>query len=194
MVELVVTEQSARRHVLSALAADHGIAWDAHCRESFEERFDRHFPVLLRLFHDLYGARPDWLDQLTELVMQSARSWAERPADLKALDAEREHHSGWFQANTMLGGVCYVDRYAGDLAGVRARIPYFKELGLTYLHLISVPGPGAAFRRRLRRVQLPGRQPSAGHHAAAARPCRRAAGERHQPGGRFHLQPHLRRT
>ncbi len=107
-------------------------------RAAFEERFDRHFPVLLRLFHDLYGARPDWLDQLTELVMQSARSWAERPAELKALDADREHHSGWFQANTMLGGVCYVDRYAEDLAGVRARIPYFKELGLTYLHLMPL--------------------------------------------------------
>ena len=82
-------------------------------RAVFEERFDRHFPVLFRLFHDLYGARPDWLDQLTDLVMQSARSWAERPAELKGLDAEREHNSGWFQSNPMLGGVCYVDRYAG---------------------------------------------------------------------------------
>jgi glycosidase len=27
---------------------------------------------------------------------------------------------------------------AGDLAGVRARIPYFKELGLTYLHLMPL--------------------------------------------------------
>ena len=107
-------------------------------RAVFEERFDRHFPALFRLFHDLYGARPDWLDQLTDLVMQSARSWAERPAELKGLDAEREHNSGWFQSNTMLGGVCYVDRYAEDLEGVRARIPYFKELGLTYLHLMPL--------------------------------------------------------
>jgi hypothetical protein len=38
----------------------------------------------------------------------------------------------------MLGGVCYVDRYAEDLEGVRARIPYFKELGLTYLHLMPL--------------------------------------------------------
>ena len=38
----------------------------------------------------------------------------------------------------MLGGVCYVDRYAEDLEGVRARIPYFRELGLTYLHLMPL--------------------------------------------------------
>ena len=128
----------ARRHVLRALAAGTGIGWDGADRAVFEERFDRHFPALFRLFHDLYGARPDWLDQLTDLVMQSARSWAERPAPLKGLDAEREHNSGWFQSNTMLGGVCYVDRYAVDLDGVRAQIPYFKELGLTYLHLMPL--------------------------------------------------------
>jgi amylosucrase len=138
MEELVLTDQAARLHVLGALDSGQGIVWEATDRAAFEERFDRHFPVLLRLFHDLYGSRPDWLGQLTELVLQSARSWAERPAELKALDAYREDHSGWFQANTMLGGVCYVDRYAGDLAGVRARIPYFKELGLTYLHLMPL--------------------------------------------------------
>jgi amylosucrase len=131
-------ENEARRHVLRALAAGTGIGWDGPDRAVFKERFDRHFPVLFRLFHDLYGARHDWLDQLQDLVMQSARSWAERPAELKSLDAEREHNSGWFQANTMLGGVCYVDRYAEDLAGVRAQIPYFKELGLTYLHLMPL--------------------------------------------------------
>ena len=138
MVEPAVLDHEVRQHVLSVLASGPGVAWEDPDRAVFEERFDRHFPVLLRLFHDLYGARPDWLDQLTELVLQTARSWAGRPADLKALDAEREHNSGWFQANTMLGGVCYVDRYAENLEGVRARIPYFKELGLTYLHLMPL--------------------------------------------------------
>jgi len=38
----------------------------------------------------------------------------------------------------MLGGVIYVDRYATDLRGVSARIPYFQELGLTYLHLMPL--------------------------------------------------------
>ncbi len=131
-------DNEARRHVLRVLASGTGIGWDGPDRAVFEERFDRHFPALFRLFHDLYGARDDWLDQLTDLVMDSARSWAERPAELKSLDAEREHTGGWFQANTMLGGVCYVDRYAEDLAGVHARIPYFKELGLTYLHLMPL--------------------------------------------------------
>ncbi len=36
----------------------------------------------------------------------------------------------------MFGGFCYVDRFAGDLAGLRERLPYLRELGLTYLHLM----------------------------------------------------------
>jgi amylosucrase len=104
----------------------------------FERRFDRHFPDLSRLFHSLYGSRPDFQDQLTLLVLETARSWKERPADLKALDAAREGNSDWFQSNRMLGGVCYVDRYASDLDGVRERIPYFKELGLNPLQMALI--------------------------------------------------------
>src|SRR5262249_2193953 len=37
-----------------------------------------------------------------------------------------------------LGGVCYVDLFAGDLLKLEAKIPYFKELGLTYLHLMPL--------------------------------------------------------
>jgi amylosucrase len=67
-----------------------------------------------------------------------AQAWMERPQELKRLDAAREADPLWFQSNRMLGGVCYVDLFARDLAGIRARLPYFKELGLTYLHLMPL--------------------------------------------------------
>jgi amylosucrase/maltose alpha-D-glucosyltransferase/alpha-amylase len=38
----------------------------------------------------------------------------------------------------MVGYVAYVDLFAGTLNGVRDRIPYFKELGITYLHLMPL--------------------------------------------------------
>jgi amylosucrase len=131
-------EEAARRHVLGALDADPelrrgGAAWD-----DFGLRFDLHFPDLARLFQSLYGARADWLDQLAHLVLECARSWQSRPADLKALDARRLADPDWFQSRGMLGGVCYVDRYAGNLEGLRERLPYFEELGLTYLHLMPL--------------------------------------------------------
>lgn len=136
MVEATDAVEAACRHVLAAL--DRGPSPDDQDTADFRRRLDAHLPDLARLFHGLYGTRTDWLDQLAALVNQAAQSWAVRPAELKALDAAREDNSGWFLSNQMLGGVCYVDRYAGDLEGVRAQIPYFKELGLNYLHLMPL--------------------------------------------------------
>lgn len=138
MPELTKADQIQSRKVLDAVAEQAGIGRGDQDWADFERRFGRHFPDLSRLFHALYGSRPDFQGQLTSLVLEMARSWNQRPADLKLLDARREGHSDWFQSNRMLGGVCYVDRYAADLEGVRARIPYFKELGLTYLHLMPL--------------------------------------------------------
>jgi amylosucrase len=105
--------------------------WDA-----FSARFRAEFPRLLSLFRRIYGPAAD--DQLVLLAVEAAKSWQQRPAALKVLDAERARRPGWFESNRMLGGVCYVDLYAGDLSGLRRRIPYFRELGLTYLHLMPL--------------------------------------------------------
>ena len=67
-----------------------------------------------------------------------AHAWTARDAELQALDAAREEHPNWFQSHQMLGGVCYTDLFAGNLAGIREKIPYFKTLGLTILHLMPL--------------------------------------------------------
>jgi amylosucrase len=99
---------------------------------------ERHLPRLHELFVRLYGERPDGLERLASVVELARRSWTERPRTLKALDRERESTPDWFESERMLGGVCYVDRYAGGLSGIRERIPYFRELGLNYLHLMPL--------------------------------------------------------
>ncbi|MHA7188702.1 amylosucrase [Arthrobacter sp. MDT2-16] len=104
--------------------------------ESFRARFGAEFPRLRSLFHRIYGPGSD--DELLQVVLDAATSWQDRPADLKALDADRAMTSDWFSSHRMLGGVCYVDLYAGSLARLRERIPYFRELGLTYLHLMPL--------------------------------------------------------
>ena len=106
--------------------------------QGFSERFDAEFPRLQSLFTRIYGDDPSVTGHLASLVVELAESWQSRPADLRTLDAKRAADPGWFQSNRMLGGVCYVDLYAGDLSGIRDRIPYFIELGLTYLHLMPL--------------------------------------------------------
>ncbi|MHA7217321.1 alpha-amylase family glycosyl hydrolase [Arthrobacter sp. MDT1-48-3] len=103
---------------------------------SFLARFDAEFPRLQALFHRIYGPGAD--GELLQVVLDAAASWQDRPADLKALDAARTMAPDWFASNRMLGGVCYVDLYAGNLAGLRDRIPSLRELGLTYLHLMPL--------------------------------------------------------
>ncbi|KAA9111557.1 alpha-amylase family protein [Microbacterium rhizomatis] len=105
---------------------------------SFVERLDAQFPRLHALFATLYGHRADAREQLSAVVGEAAASWSRRPLELRARDAQRADDPDWFQSERMLGGVCYVDRYAGGLAGVREAIPYFQELGLTYLHLMPL--------------------------------------------------------
>lgn len=106
--------------------------------DDFLERFDVQFPRLHGLFTRLYGDRPDGQDQLAQVVAAASSSWNSRPLDLKVRDRQRASDPDWFQSERMLGGVCYVDRFGGNLAGIREQIPYFRELGLTYLHLMPL--------------------------------------------------------
>jgi amylosucrase len=112
--------------------------------QEFVARLEIHFTRLFDLLVEVYGGNYDFFYHLEELLAALAQSWIERPVELQALDRAREADPLWFQSHQMLGGVCYVDLFGGDLNGVRARIPYFKELGLTYLHLMplfAVPEP-----------------------------------------------------
>lgn len=104
----------------------------------FQSRLRANFPRLFSLLLPLYGGQYDFFYHLESLLDTLAQAWIARPPALKALDEQREGAPAWFQSNRMLGGVCYVDLYAGNLDGIRAKIPYFKELGLTYLHLMPL--------------------------------------------------------
>ncbi len=103
-------------------------------RTRLEANFERLFGTLVRL----YGGQYDFFYHLEHIIAMTAESWLARPTDLKALDTTREADPAWFQSQKMMGGVCYVDLFANDLQGIRERIPYFQELGLTYLHLMPL--------------------------------------------------------
>jgi amylosucrase len=106
--------------------------------QAFIQRLETRFPALFHLYIELYGSRYDFFFHVEDLLVSLAHAWFERPADLRELDQAREQDPLWYQSNQLLGGVCYVDLFAGDLEGVRSKIPYFQELGLNYLHLMPL--------------------------------------------------------
>ena len=114
------------------------ISADPQGWQEFTQRLGKYFPALFDLYLGLYSTRYDFFFHLEDLLISLARAWFARPDDLRTLDKARETNPLWFQSNQMLGGVCYVDLFAGNLEGVKSKIPYFKELGLTYLHLMPL--------------------------------------------------------
>lgn len=105
---------------------------------AFEQRLRREWPQLFELLLGLYGAQYDFFYHLEQLLLAMAQSWHERPVWLKQRDVVREADTEWFQSERMMGGVLYVDRFCGTLNRLREFIPYFNELGLTYLHLMPL--------------------------------------------------------
>ena len=106
--------------------------------QGYLQRVHAHFPRLFGLLYRLYGHHYDFFYHLDNILSTATEMWLERSDELKALDASREADPHWFQSNRMVGAMCYVDLFSGDLAGLRARVPYFTELGITYLHLMPL--------------------------------------------------------
>src|ERR1700761_4277217 len=89
----------------------------------------------------LYGDVTDVSELITGLVLDALNAAAERPALLRLLDRRREIDPAWFQRSRMIGYVCYADRFAGSLRGIRQHLDYLAELGVTYLHLMPLLRP-----------------------------------------------------
>jgi amylosucrase len=106
--------------------------------EAYLDRLKRHFPRLFESLHALYGRDYDFFYYLESILASATAMWIARPDELKALDAMRAADPMWYQSHRMVGAMCYVDLFAGDLRGLRERIPYLSELGITYLHLMPL--------------------------------------------------------
>ena len=118
------------------LARDTRVA--AADRDVFLRRLPQQLPRIVTSLSAVYGSGPEIWDVVARAVLTAWDAYAERPADLRDLDRQREGAAPWFTSREAVGGVCYVDRYAGTIAGLREQIPYFRELGLSYLHLMPL--------------------------------------------------------
>lgn len=107
-------------------------------RDVFLRRLPQQLPRIVTSLSAVYGSGPEIWDVVARAVLTAWDAYAERPADLRDLDRQREGAAPWFTSREAVGGVCYVDRYAGTIAGLREQIPYFRELGLSYLHLMPL--------------------------------------------------------
>ena len=111
---------------------------DAGEWEVYVNRLQQEFPRLFSILFHLYATNYDFFFYLEELLTRMTEMWLARSSDLKALDAARIIEPNWFESNRMVGAMCYADLFAGDLRGLRKRIPYLAELNITMLHLMPL--------------------------------------------------------
>ena len=107
--------------------------------DAFLTRLDQLSFDILEPLSQVYGAHSDQLAR--DLVLDALSKAAERPTAQRLLDRRREIDPAWFQRSRMIGYVCYADRFAGSLQGVREHLDYLAELGVTYLHLMPLLRP-----------------------------------------------------
>ena len=102
------------------------------------ERTEKQFPALFDRLHALYGGHYDFFYHLEEIIFEALKAGFTRSTELKQLDSQRLRDPLWIQNQKMLGATGYVDLQAGNLEGIRQQISYYRELGLTYLHLMPL--------------------------------------------------------
>lgn len=106
--------------------------------QTIDSRLNQHWPTLFELLYRLYGTSYDFFFYLENILLTAVDSWLERPDAMKQLDRRRENDPEWYLSERMVGGSCYVDLFGNNLNEIREKIPYFKDLGLTYLHLMPL--------------------------------------------------------
>lgn len=111
---------------------------DPEVQHEFQVRLERHWEPLFELLYELYGSRYDFFYHLEQILITAARAWANRPEALREIDRRRELEPDWFASEKVVGGALYVDLFSENLGRLRESIDYFKQLGLTYLHLMPL--------------------------------------------------------
>jgi len=107
-------------------------------RDLFDARLQQRFEQLHDGLQSVYGDREDFERVLSRLLLRLAEAGAARPESLRRLDIARDLSPGWFQRETMLGYVAYVERFAGRLDRVVDHLDYLQELDVSYLHLMKL--------------------------------------------------------
>jgi amylosucrase len=94
--------------------------------------------AIFELYLELYQHHPAAEVHFATLIENVIEAYVQRPASLKLRDKEKAEKENWFLSNEIAGMSLYVDRFCGNLKNMQARLDYFEQLGVNFLHLMPV--------------------------------------------------------
>ncbi len=104
-------------------------------KASFDSRMNERVDKLKQLYQSLYGTGSRTEESFDQLLHVMRSAYEDRPDALVEDDLQ---DSGWYLSNKLVGMMLYTDLFAGDLNGVIDKIPYLRDLGITYLHFMPL--------------------------------------------------------
>jgi amylosucrase len=106
--------------------------------QHFYIRLGANFYAIYSLFHQLYGHRPDFRQQMQRLVTRLTCAYIKRPQQLRKLDLAREKDHNWFLSQKWVGYALYCKEFSGDLRGLQKHLSYLQDLGINMLHVMPI--------------------------------------------------------
>ncbi len=101
----------------------------------FSQRLTQRYDELKRLYFELYHNDSAAFESFCTML---EKAFDARKPSLRKLDEQRLAEPDWFCSNKLMGMVIYVNAFAGNLTGVREKLPYIEECGINYLHLMPL--------------------------------------------------------
>ncbi len=101
----------------------------------FVTRLNANYDELKWLYCELYHNDMMAFHYFTDMLR---RMYSQRRQSLLELDRQRIQRPDWYRSNGLLGMMLYVDNFAGNLQGVREKLPYLRECGVNYVHLMPL--------------------------------------------------------
>ncbi len=104
----------------------------------FVERFTANIDDIRSHFQAIYGQHPQSANLFNQLLDSICQAYVDRSEDLKKRDAAKDKKGQWFLSQDLVGMSLYVDRFAGTINQMPSKLPYLKQLGVNFLHLMPL--------------------------------------------------------
>lgn len=111
---------------------------NGHDLQHFYTRLGANFFAIYSIFHNLYGDREDFNDQLKNLVETMARKYIKRATHLRESDLIREKDHNWFLSQKWVAMALYCDGFATNLKGIQSKLHHLQELGINMIHIMPI--------------------------------------------------------